>query len=106
MKWLLANLDTLENRKAKWRVLLAFRDGNDVYVSEGIVNGKLVQKRGEGGFGFDPVFLPDGAEKTLAQDKPDSVNARAKAVENLVNRKFIAVENAIDNWQGGWQADH
>jgi hypothetical protein len=49
-------------------------------IYEGITEGTLVHPAGDSNFGFDPIFKPNGSDKTLAQDKPDSVNARAKAV--------------------------
>ncbi len=53
---------------------LAFPDGSSV-VEEGIMSGTLTQERmGEGGFGYDPVFLPDGSDITTAQMAPEEKN--------------------------------
>lgn len=107
IRWLLSNLDKYEGKQASWTVLLAFREKDVIFVSKGEVKGKIVQKRGDEGFGFDPYFLPEGAEKTLAQDKPDTVNARALAVDAMMNHEYEAITDAIDEWDGPWQeGDH
>ncbi len=103
VKWLLHHLREFEGRRAHWRVLLAYREGDWVFVYEGCVDGTIVPNRGKEGFGFDPVFLPVGAELTLAQEKPDEVNARAKAVEALLQGKPVARLAAIRDWKGEWQ---
>lgn len=54
---------------------------------------------------FDPVFLPDGSDKTLAEDKPDEVNARAKAVDNFVKDIPFAIANPIFDWEGEYQSN-
>ena len=103
VRWLMDHLPEYAGRKASWVVLLACRKGEEVYVYEGKVEGSIVLPRGEGGFGFDPVFLPDGASQTLAQDKPDTVNARAKAVESFLTGEPIVKKPPITNWEGEWQ---
>lgn len=103
IKWLLDNLKNLQGKKAVWRVLLGFRRGDLVYVYEGKVKGKIVNKTGSSAFGFDPFFIPEGRKKTLAQEKPDSVNARALAVEALFKGSPIAIWPIIMKWDGPWQ---
>lgn len=105
VKWVLHHLEQFAGRKAVWRVLLAYREGDSIYVFEGVTEGKIALPRGKTaeGFGFDPVFLPEGTDLTLAQDKPDAVNARAKAVEALVNERPLAKKKAIHHWEGEWQ---
>lgn len=103
IRWLLENLSEFEGRKAVWRVLLAYQKDNLVYVYEGTVSGTIVQPRGEGGFGFDPVFLPDGSDATLAQSKPDTVNARAKVVKALLTGDPISISAPMIDWDGPWQ---
>jgi XTP/dITP diphosphohydrolase len=106
VRWLLENLPNHIGTKAEWRTLLAYKKGGLVYVFEGRVNGTIVQPRGTGGFGFDPFFLPDNAQQTLAESKPDSVNARAKAVEALVNGTPVAIFPPRASWTGPWQERH
>lgn len=105
IRWLLDHLPELTGRKAVWTVLLACRSGNKIRIYEGKVSGTIVQERGHGGFGFDPVFLPDGSNDTLAQSKPDNFNARAKAVEALIEGNFLTERPPIEKWEGPWQLD-
>ena len=103
VKYLLDHLPKYAGRKAVWTVLLAYRDGEEVYIYRGEVKGTIVEPRGAGGFGFDPVFLPEGATLTLAESKPNSYNARAKAVEALVKGDLWLKRGAIEKWDGPWQ---
>lgn len=103
VRWLMNHLDQYAGRKALWTVFLAYRKGDVVMIYKGEIKGAIVRSHGEGGFGFDPVFLPDGATQTLAQSKPDEFNARALAVDALLKgEKFMAVK-AIYHWDGPWQ---
>lgn len=52
---------------------------------------------------FDPVFEPEGSTKTLAEEKPDEVSARAKAVEAFVQDIPFAIVNPIFDWNGAYQ---
>lgn len=103
IRWLLDHLSKYNHRKASWRVLLAYLKSGQVYVWEARVEGTIVLPRGDGGFGFDPIFLPNGSEKTLAQEKPPAVNARAMVVEAFVSRPASYVVPAITGWDGPWQ---
>jgi XTP/dITP diphosphohydrolase len=105
VRWLLDHLSEYAGRKATWTVLLAVRKGDTVFVYRGTVAGTIVVPKGGNGFGFDPVFLPEGATKTLAEAKPDSVNARAKAVEAFVASTVWATHPVIEKWDGPWQKD-
>ncbi|MDP1879318.1 MAG: non-canonical purine NTP pyrophosphatase [Parachlamydiaceae bacterium] len=103
IRWLLDHLTEYEGRKAEWIVLLAFRQDNEIYIYKGSVSGIIVLPRGSAGFGFDPVFLPNGSTKTLAESKPDLFNARAKAVESLLKGDVWTKHSIIENWEGSWQ---
>lgn len=103
IRWLLDHLSDCEGRRANWSVLLAYREGAEIRLFRGSVAGTIVKPRGEGGFGFDPLFLPLGAAETLAQSKPDEYNARAKAVEALMKGDLFAVCPAFESWEGPWQ---
>jgi XTP/dITP diphosphohydrolase len=105
VRWLLDHLNEYIGRKTTWTVLLAYRQGNEVFIYQGKISGSVVSPRGNQGFGFDPFFLPDGSTKTLAEAKPDEVNARALAVEALVNGKCFTVTPAIHDWNGPWQKE-
>ena len=102
VKWLISNLDQYEGRKATFRVLLGILRDNKVEVYRGIVEGTIVRARGDG-FGFDPVFLPKGAKKTLGESKPDRYNARALAVKSFLRGKPTSIHEPLHDWQGKWQ---
>ncbi|MFA6916130.1 MAG: non-canonical purine NTP pyrophosphatase [Parachlamydiales bacterium] len=103
VRWLLDHLSEYAGRKAKWTALLGYRQGDQIYIYRGIVSGTIVLPKGVAGFGFDPVFLPEGATYTLAESKPDQVNARAKAVEALMKSDVWSIHPIIENWEGPWQ---
>jgi len=103
IKKMLSHLDQLVGKDAIWTVLLAFRHKDWVYVSKGEVKGKIVETRGISGFGFDPYFVPQGSNKTLAEEKSNKFSARALAVRALVENNFIAIQPPIVDWKGEWQ---
>lgn len=103
VRWLMGHLNEYIGRKATWRVLLAYRLGDEVYVYKGEVNGTLVPSRGDEGFGFDFIFMPDCSDKTLAESKPNEVNARALAVDAFVQNNIFKTVPAIYDWDGPWQ---
>lgn len=88
---LLFLLGSEKNRKARFRTVIALIIDGHEYLFEGIVNGKIInEKRGDQGFGYDPVFIPDGKEKTFAQmplDEKNLISHRARAFEKL--REFL-----------------
>ena len=96
MDKLLANLDGCDNRRARFRTVVALvtadGDGGGKAVTrlfEGTVNGVITTGRhGSEGFGYDPIFRPDGYDKTFAElghTVKNRISHRAKAVEQLVN---------------------
>jgi XTP/dITP diphosphohydrolase len=96
---LLQLLITTDNRKARFRTVIALIFENKEYLFEGIVNGKIIhEKRGTEGFGYDPVFIPDGKNQTFAEmnlDEKNSVSHRARAFEKL--REFLNQHTVSDN---------
>lgn len=85
----LDELSGVKNRNARFRTVVALIIEGTVHYFEGIVNGKIINKRkGEKGFGYDPVFLPDGYNQTFAEmslaDK-NKISHRAKAIEKLID---------------------
>ncbi len=103
IRWVLDHLPDYIGRSADWIVLLAYRQNNEVLIYKGRISGTIVESRGANGFGFDPTFLPNGSEKTLAESKPDEFSARAKAVEALIKGKVWTKHPVIDKWEGSWQ---
>ena len=69
--WRLAERE--ENRRARFRGVVAYADAEGVETFEGAVRGRLVAPRGEGGFGYDPIF--EHNEKTLAEMTTEEKNA-------------------------------
>lgn len=89
MDKLLRQMKGLKNRKARFRTVISLVvDGMETQF-EGIVNGTILEeKRGREGFGYDPVFVPDGHTKTFAEmelDEKNEVSHRARAVQKLVS---------------------
>jgi XTP/dITP diphosphohydrolase len=84
----LEELTGVENRKARFRTVIALILDGSVRYFEGIVNGEIISERkGIKGFGYDPVFLPDGYEQTFAEmplDEKNKISHRARAVSKLV----------------------
>src|SRR5258706_4644233 len=85
---LLFNLKAKTNRKAQFRTVISLILKGNEYKFEGICKGIIIaERRGENGFGYDPVFVPDGAEKTFAEMSLVEKNIyshRRKAADKLV----------------------
>lgn len=103
VRWMIDHLEDYIGKKAVWTVLLAYHQGDNVFIFKGEVKGTIVPSRGNGGFGFDPVFLPDASNQTLSEAKSDAVNARALAVDALMQNNVFTVVKAIHDWDGPWQ---
>jgi XTP/dITP diphosphohydrolase len=77
-----------ENRSARFRTVIALILDNKEYLFEGIVTGTIIrEKRGNEGFGYDPVFIPDGKKITFAEMElveKNSISHRARAFEKLI----------------------
>lgn len=86
---LLKDMRQKENRKAKFLTVICLIINGKEYFFEGVVNGHITKKPfGIQGFGYDPVFQPNGYQKTYAQMSPElknSVSHRALASEKLVS---------------------
>ena len=88
---LLENLKGVENRKAQFTTVIAVILNDKTYFFEGAVHGKIIDcQRGEGGFGYDSVFIPDGYDKTFAElpaEVKNSISHRAVAMQRF--KEFI-----------------
>ena len=96
MDKLLHNLTGKSERGAQFRTVIALLIGEDTRLFEGIVRGTIIdERRGEGGFGYDPIFVPEGYDLTFAQlgsKVKNHISHRAKAVEQLAEYlKLITV---------------
>ena len=86
---LLAQMKGVGDRRAQFRTVIALVIKGREYTFKGIVEGSILKGiRGEGGFGYDPIFLPDGCRETFAEmtlDKKNKISHRARAVSKLAN---------------------
>jgi XTP/dITP diphosphohydrolase len=77
------------NRKARFRTVIALILDGTVHYFEGIVNGEIItERRGIKGFGYDPVFLPEGYTDTFAEmplSEKNKISHRARATNKLVD---------------------
>ncbi len=84
---LLRNLEGKANRRARFRTVISLLVGDEEHLFEGIVEGRIVEREsGAEGFGYDPLFVPDGYDRTFAEMTPDEKNAvshRGRAVRKL-----------------------
>ncbi|RZM23792.1 MAG: RdgB/HAM1 family non-canonical purine NTP pyrophosphatase [Pedobacter sp.] len=85
---LLSNLANERNRKARFITVFTLVLHGVEHQFEGIVNGQIVEEpRGAGGFGYDPVFLPDGHDRTFAEmtmDEKGLISHRAQALAKMI----------------------
>ncbi len=86
---ILSLLRDVEERSARFRSVIGFQDGSDAVFLEGIVEGRIAhEKRGDAGFGFDPIFVPEGQERTFAemtQAEKGRLSHRGQALDALVD---------------------
>lgn len=86
---LLDKLGDIKDRKARFRTIISLIWEGKEYRFEGICNGRIVeQPSGSGGFGYDPVFIPDEADKSFAamsMDEKNQYSHRKKAVVQLID---------------------
>ena len=86
---LLNNLKGEKNRKAYFKTVLVFigKDGKEIYF-EGKINGKIAtEKKGDSGFGYDPIFIPEGYDESFAQlglDTKNKISHRKLAMNKLL----------------------
>ncbi len=85
---LLKNMKNADDRSARFRTVIALTEGDEIKEFEGIVNGHIIDSlRGEGGFGYDPVFVPEGYDLTFAElsaEEKNSISHRGRAVAALL----------------------
>jgi XTP/dITP diphosphohydrolase len=87
-----------DRRRARFRcVLVLARDGQVLATFEGVVKGKIAeQPRGSHGFGYDPIFIPDGFEETFAElpaEVKNRISHRGQAIRDLA-AKLAALESS------------
>jgi len=86
---LLSRLGDQRDRTARFRTVISLRIGDEEHFFEGTVEGKIgYERKGEGGFGYDPLFTPAGYQKTFAQMtavEKNAISHRALAVAKLAD---------------------
>jgi len=112
IKWKIQELKKLPYHiaiNASWQVLLGYNTGNKIEIYKGIVNGIIIPESKDEGYGFDPYFLPDGSDVTLAkledEGNKDRFSARTNALVNLkMKRKEKVLRiKTIPKWTGKYQ---
>lgn len=100
---LLVELAGKTNRTARFRTVIALIINNKALYFEGIVDGVITtERKGEKGFGYDPVFLPEGFDKTFAEmtlEEKNAISHRARAVNKLVEylkSNSTTLEQSVD----------
>lgn len=87
MQRLLSELDGADDRSARFRTVIALILDGKQYLFEGEVKGRIdTEKHGNGGFGYDPLFIPEGYSESFAslgENIKNSISHRAKAVAKL-----------------------
>lgn len=88
MKKVLDLMQNEDNRAAQFRTVIALILNNKEYLFEGVVKGIILRTyRGEGGFGYDPIFLPDGYDQTFAE--------MPFTLKNKISHRGIAIKNLL-----------
>ena len=89
MNKLLENLANQNNRNAQFKTIICLNLNNTQQLFEGIIKGTITtDKKGTEGFGYDPIFIPDGYNKTFAQmpiHEKSKISHRGLAIQKLIN---------------------
>lgn len=86
---LLTELNGQLNRKARFKTVISFITQEKEVLFEGIISGTILhERRGEGGFGYDPVFIPDGYNQTFAE--------MTAGLKNAISHRALATKKLID----------
>ncbi len=88
MRLLLSKLHGEKNRSARFRTVIALIEGDQEFIMDGIVEGEItLESSGQNGFGYDPVFRPEGCDMTFAEmgaDLKNRISHRGRAVSKLI----------------------
>lgn len=99
MKKVLRDMTGIVNRKARFRTVIALIMNGEEYLFEGCVKGTiLTDKQGEAGFGYDPIFQPDGYSLSFAEmpmEEKNIISHRGKATQKLC--EFLRVKS--EKWK-------
>jgi XTP/dITP diphosphohydrolase len=85
----LKEMEGQTNRNARFRTVICFIENAKYHYFEGIIKGKIAENpQGTHGFGYDPIFIPDGYDKSFAAmnlDTKNSISHRALAIRKFTN---------------------
>ncbi|UJH67655.1 non-canonical purine NTP diphosphatase [Allomuricauda sp. SCSIO 65647] len=88
MQKVLTELQGAENRKAYFETVIALNINGEQFMFSGRVDGKIIENpRGEKGFGYDPIFIPEGYDKTFAElslETKNKISHRGQAIQHLI----------------------
>ena len=88
-KKVLLELEDKENRNAKFRTVICLKLNGETHFFSGEVKGKIIKKnRGNTGFGYDPIFVPEAYDKTFAELGDD--------VKNTISHRYRATKKLVD----------
>ncbi len=97
MDLLLAKMQNKSARNARFRTALALMYKGDEQLFNGVVEGRILTARhGTGGFGYDPIFMPDGYDRSFAEMSPEQKNAishRGRALQQMV--QYLTQEHKL-----------
>ncbi len=89
MNKVLQELEGVKDRTAQFRSVISLNINNETYFFEGIVEGRIgAEIKGDGGFGYDPIFIPTGFDQSFAElgsEMKNQFSHRAKAVSKMVD---------------------
>ena len=96
MSKLLDRMKGIEDRRAQFRAVVALIWDGEEYLFEGVVKGRIAQeKKGDGGFGYDPIFIPDGFDESFAElgsELKNGMSHRFRAIDKM--RRFLETKKA------------
>jgi XTP/dITP diphosphohydrolase len=86
---ILKEMDEMSNRKAQFRTVIALIEQGEATYFEGIIKGQIGREvKGNNGFGYDPVFIPEGSDLSFAQ--MDS------SIKNTISHRALAIQKLVD----------
>ena len=89
IKKLLENLSGFNNKNARFRTVISLIISENIFSFEGVIKGEITHEiRGNSGFGYDPVFIPSGYSKTLAElslKEKNTISHRSIAINKMMN---------------------
>ena len=89
MQKLLSELNEVDNRKAQFRTAICLNIDDQQFLFEGICRGKiLTEKQGEKGFGYDPIFQPDGYNVSFAE--------MSSTAKNKISHRGLAIKKLVE----------